>query len=349
MVKMFLRRLDKRQKDIEIPSGKTVIGRGPLLGCADKKVSRNHAILDVHDGGKMDLLATHINPCFYQPQAKGEVRILKKDDKVHILPGDAIMLLRDSFKFKVIVKEDQKDINKKRTEGLNDQSSTQDLSKQLGYSSELDSDNSHEQERKKKKTETNDDEWNGHTSNKLGVLCRQDKVCEKLQVLKNETDVQISVENESGTQPCSVEENFPQLSAEKQSVSTPDVNKESVCLQGESTSLHPQNKTSIWGSSPKNEVTSPPQENISSERKRTLPSWLVKVTTSSEGKLGTQKPVPEIVQSDKSVEDRKGKRCVRKRTDSFHDSEFEDKGKECSRKYDSSSDSGGGQETYKTG
>ncbi|XP_076341444.1 uncharacterized protein LOC143241986 [Tachypleus tridentatus] len=164
---------------------------------------------------------------------------------------------------------------------------------------------------------------------------------------KNETDVQISVENESGTQPCSVEENFPQLSAEKQSVSTPDVNKESVCLQGESTSLHPQNKTSIWGSSPKNEVTSPPQENISSERKRTLPSWLVKVTTSSEGKLGTQKPVPEIVQSDKSVEDRKGKRCVRKRTDSFHDSEFEDKGKECSRKYDSSSDSGGGQETYK--
>ncbi|XP_076341466.1 uncharacterized protein LOC143242009 [Tachypleus tridentatus] len=114
----------------------------------------------------------------------------------------------------VQIKKSLRNIAIKRTEGLNDQSSTQDLSKQLGYSSELDSDNSHEQERKKKKTETNDDEWNGHTSNKLGVLCRQDKVCEKLQVLKNETDVQISVENESGTQPCSVEENFPQLSAE---------------------------------------------------------------------------------------------------------------------------------------
>ncbi|XP_022257774.1 aprataxin and PNK-like factor [Limulus polyphemus] len=296
---------------------------------------------------------THVNPCFYQPQAEGEVKILKKDDRIEILPGDAFLLLRDSFKFKVIVREDQKDVNKKirRNESLSDQfqSSTRDLSKQLGHSNELDSDNSQEQkQKKKKKTEKNDDEPNGlnkHSTNKLGLWYQQDKPCEKQQVFDNKTDVQVSMESNSGPQPLPVEENTPQLSAEKQSmsVSTSNMKKDSVFSEKKSSSFYPQNKTSTLGCSPKNKIVSPPEEKPSFKRKRTLPSWLVKAATSS----GTQKPVPESDGFTVSDEDREGKKCVKKRRDSAHDLEFENKGKEGSREYDSRSDSDGSQEPYK--
>ncbi|GFS89833.1 uncharacterized protein TNCV_4839291 [Trichonephila clavipes] len=55
MSQITLKPLDDGQKAVEIPLGKTTIGRGPLLGCSDKKVSRNHAVLEVTNKGEVYL------------------------------------------------------------------------------------------------------------------------------------------------------------------------------------------------------------------------------------------------------------------------------------------------------
>ncbi|WAR19844.1 APLF-like protein, partial [Mya arenaria] len=87
-------------KPISIDEGKTVIGRGPFLQVTDKRVSRNHGVLEVSDG-KLYITPTHTNPCFFKRTPKSSVEIMKKDERRHLENGQIFGLLPDSLYFKV--------------------------------------------------------------------------------------------------------------------------------------------------------------------------------------------------------------------------------------------------------
>ncbi|XP_055940852.1 aprataxin and PNK-like factor [Argiope bruennichi] len=108
MSQITLKPLDDGQKAVEIPLGKTTIGRGPFLGCIDKKVSRNHAVLEVTSKGEVYLTPTHVNPCFYQPTADSPGQILKKDTPHKLENGDSFSLLPRAYRYQLIVVEDPK-------------------------------------------------------------------------------------------------------------------------------------------------------------------------------------------------------------------------------------------------
>nr|XP_042912563.1 aprataxin and PNK-like factor [Parasteatoda tepidariorum] len=101
MALITLKPLDDGQKAVEIPKGKTVIGRGPLLGCSDKKVSRNHAVLEVTNKDEVFLTPTHVNPCFYQPTADSPGQILKKDVPCKLENGDSFSLLPRAYRYQL--------------------------------------------------------------------------------------------------------------------------------------------------------------------------------------------------------------------------------------------------------
>ncbi|CAN7999884.1 unnamed protein product [Ixodes hexagonus] len=103
MKKVVLKPVEGPQKSVELKIGKTIIGRGPLLECFDKKVSRNHAILEVTADCEVILTPTHVNPCFYQAQNKGPSRVMKKDKQHVLASGDSIALLPTSYKYIVEV------------------------------------------------------------------------------------------------------------------------------------------------------------------------------------------------------------------------------------------------------
>nr|XP_037274150.1 DNA ligase 1-like isoform X2 [Rhipicephalus microplus] len=99
MRKILLKPVEGGQKSVELKIGKTIIGRGPLLECSDKKVSRNHAVLEVTEDGEVFLTPTHVNPCFYQVQGKGPSKVMKKDKQQLLQSGDSIALLPNSYKY----------------------------------------------------------------------------------------------------------------------------------------------------------------------------------------------------------------------------------------------------------
>ncbi|XP_064411781.1 aprataxin and PNK-like factor isoform X2 [Latimeria chalumnae] len=85
-----------------VPPGKTVIGRGPFLSVTDKRVSRNHGILEVVDT-QLRIKSTHVNPCFHRPFSKDKLEPLKKDEWCWLQPGDCFSLLPDSYVFRVLI------------------------------------------------------------------------------------------------------------------------------------------------------------------------------------------------------------------------------------------------------
>ncbi|KAI5145817.1 aprataxin and PNK-like factor isoform X1 [Manis pentadactyla] len=86
---------------VVLASGETVIGRGPLLGITDRRVSRRHAILEVV-GGKLRIKPIHTNPCFYQSSEKSQLLPLKKNLWRWLNPGDSFSLLVDKYIFCVL-------------------------------------------------------------------------------------------------------------------------------------------------------------------------------------------------------------------------------------------------------
>ncbi|XP_076990547.1 aprataxin and PNK-like factor isoform X6 [Tamandua tetradactyla] len=85
---------------VALAPGETVIGRGPLLGITDKRVSRRHAILEVVDG-QLRIKPIHTNPCFYQSSEKSQLLPLKTNLWHWLNPGDSFSLLVDKYAFHV--------------------------------------------------------------------------------------------------------------------------------------------------------------------------------------------------------------------------------------------------------
>ncbi|XP_028371673.1 aprataxin and PNK-like factor isoform X3 [Phyllostomus discolor] len=85
---------------VALEPGETVIGRGPLLGITDKKVSRRHAILEVV-GSQLRIKPIHTSPCFYQSSEKSQFLPLKTNLWHWLNPGDSFSLLVDKYIFRV--------------------------------------------------------------------------------------------------------------------------------------------------------------------------------------------------------------------------------------------------------
>ncbi|XP_007938329.1 aprataxin and PNK-like factor [Orycteropus afer afer] len=83
---------------VALAPGETVIGRGPLLGITDKRVSRRHAILEVV-GGQLRIKPIHTNPCFYKSSEKSPLLPLKRNLWRWLNPGDSFSLLVDKYIF----------------------------------------------------------------------------------------------------------------------------------------------------------------------------------------------------------------------------------------------------------
>ncbi|XP_068681989.1 aprataxin and PNK-like factor [Montipora foliosa] len=114
----FLLRPQDGGRDIEIPGGKTTIGRGPFLGVTDKRVSRCHAEIELSDG-KLTVLPLHTNPTFCKFGANAKFFPLKKNEAQEIHDGDTISLLPDTLCFTIVFKgcvsknsEEKEDIRK---------------------------------------------------------------------------------------------------------------------------------------------------------------------------------------------------------------------------------------------
>ncbi|XP_026059340.1 aprataxin and PNK-like factor [Carassius auratus] len=90
---------------IELPQGETVLGRGPFLGVNDKRVSRNHGVLE-NLNGQLRLKPTHLNPCFIQTNIVAAPQPLKKDQWHCLKEGDIFSLMPGKYIYRVHVKED---------------------------------------------------------------------------------------------------------------------------------------------------------------------------------------------------------------------------------------------------
>ncbi|XP_043104460.1 aprataxin and PNK-like factor isoform X2 [Puntigrus tetrazona] len=73
---------------IELPYGETVLGRGPFLGVNDKRVSRNHGVLE-NLKGRLRLKPTNI-VAVPQPLEKDQWHCLKEGDIFSLMPGKYI-------------------------------------------------------------------------------------------------------------------------------------------------------------------------------------------------------------------------------------------------------------------
>jgi aprataxin and PNK-like factor len=103
--------------NVIIPSEKVTIGRGPFMQITDKRVSRNHATLEITKSGELLLIPIHANPCFYKVNDdEKEHETLPKDEKRILKDGNIIGLLPDKLFYKVIYKQQSK---KDKKEGEN--------------------------------------------------------------------------------------------------------------------------------------------------------------------------------------------------------------------------------------
>ncbi|XP_051868908.1 aprataxin and PNK-like factor isoform X2 [Pristis pectinata] len=126
---MMLERVDGTGT-VDLPAGLTTIGRGPLLGVSDKRVSRNHGLLEVLDE-KLRIKPIHINPCFHQSSSRDQLLPLEKDKWHWLNPGDCFSLLPDKYIYKVISSSsDQTLRNSDLSSFEDDQSNSENL--QLG-------------------------------------------------------------------------------------------------------------------------------------------------------------------------------------------------------------------------
>ncbi|RWS25684.1 Aprataxin and PNK-like factor, partial [Leptotrombidium deliense] len=80
--------------------------------CSDKKVSRNHAVLELKDSGEITLTSIHVNPCFYSSDPESSPKILKKDKTQKLIAGDIFSLLPNSYRYQIVIKDEENDEDK---------------------------------------------------------------------------------------------------------------------------------------------------------------------------------------------------------------------------------------------
>ncbi|XP_074143211.1 aprataxin and PNK-like factor isoform X2 [Sminthopsis crassicaudata] len=85
---------------VALSPGETVIGRGPLLGITDKRISKRHAILELVDD-QLKIKPIHVNPCFYRSSEKSQLLPLETNKWQWLNPGDSFSLLIDKYIFHV--------------------------------------------------------------------------------------------------------------------------------------------------------------------------------------------------------------------------------------------------------
>lgn len=93
---------------VTVPPGETVLGRGPLFGISDKRVSRNHALLENCDG-RLRLKSTHVNPCFLQTSSDPVPCPLQRDTWTELRHGDTLSLLPGHLCYKVVFNKPDQD------------------------------------------------------------------------------------------------------------------------------------------------------------------------------------------------------------------------------------------------
>ncbi|XP_049874593.1 aprataxin and PNK-like factor isoform X2 [Pectinophora gossypiella] len=86
---------------ILLPSGKHLIGRGKLLECDDKRVSRKHGEIEVNDDA-ISIKALHQNPCFYVKKNSEETAVLKQNCVVNLANGDKFGLLPNTYWYEIL-------------------------------------------------------------------------------------------------------------------------------------------------------------------------------------------------------------------------------------------------------
>ncbi|XP_074662634.1 uncharacterized protein LOC141915121 isoform X2 [Tubulanus polymorphus] len=104
-----LKPLDGVDQPINVSLGKTTIGRGPYLRVPDKKVSRQHACLEVEEGGKLKLTPIHTNPCYFRKLGNTSDQVtLPINVPIDLCDGDVFGLLPDQYFFKVVYTNTEK-------------------------------------------------------------------------------------------------------------------------------------------------------------------------------------------------------------------------------------------------
>ncbi|CAB3259549.1 unnamed protein product [Arctia plantaginis] len=103
MVFKLIRVDEQEPSKILLHVGKHIIGRGKFLhnDDNDKRVSRNHAELEVTDDS-VTLKALHRNPCFYTKSNIVETEILQQNNIISLSNGDKFGLIPDTFWYEVI-------------------------------------------------------------------------------------------------------------------------------------------------------------------------------------------------------------------------------------------------------
>ncbi|KDR22686.1 aprataxin and PNK-like factor isoform X3 [Zootermopsis nevadensis] len=105
MKNICLVRQDEKAGELNIALGEATIGRGPLIGCTDKRVSRQHARMKLSEEGDVILEAIHTNPFFYIKGEKPPVEV-SKGDFIIINDGDEFTLLPDSYRYRIIIRSE---------------------------------------------------------------------------------------------------------------------------------------------------------------------------------------------------------------------------------------------------
>ncbi|XP_013172378.1 PREDICTED: aprataxin and PNK-like factor isoform X2 [Papilio xuthus] len=100
---------DEAHREIPLTDGKQVIGRGNLLECDDKRVSRNHAEIEIVEDSII-IKALHINPCFVVSDTMGEVKIIFQNTIMKVKLGDKVGFLNDKFWYNICKNNEKDDI-----------------------------------------------------------------------------------------------------------------------------------------------------------------------------------------------------------------------------------------------
>ncbi|XP_064097340.1 aprataxin and PNK-like factor [Macrobrachium nipponense] len=127
---------DERNEPEITPALPAVLGRGSLLRCGEKKISRRHAYLDWDDDG-VTLTSVHQNPTY--ALVKGVLKELTEGDALFLSHGDKFGLLKDKYWYMISLPDsckEEKTTAEDRKQKVSD-NEIQDISKRDDSDSKL--------------------------------------------------------------------------------------------------------------------------------------------------------------------------------------------------------------------